>query len=239
MSLVSRFTHAPRKVFIDLSASGVIKIVDDAVLGPFSFNGVSNETPTSSISLLNVLPNSSFFTFPIKAAVDPKDASPTAVLAAEPPEMTLGELILSKRNFDKKWNLPFGTRNNYNYERIDNTVFIGQIEPGMTVQLNAFKQIDENYEKYETEFYKTWNEKGILNGSRRWWEFNKLLSSSENANKDITHVTIDIQGQELSEEEQQKLWETVTFTDQMMWQNGTKTRELVGQATLELIDFRN
>ena len=28
---------------------------------------------------------------------------------------------LSKRNFDKKWNLPFGTRNNYNYERIDNT----------------------------------------------------------------------------------------------------------------------
>ena len=146
---------------------------------------------------------------------------------------------LSKRNFDKKWNLPFGTRNNYNYERIDNTVFIGQIEPGMTVQLNAFKQIDENYEKYETEFYKTWHEKGILNGSRRWWEFNKLLSSSENANKDITHVTIDIQGQELSEEEQQKLWETVTFTDQMMWQNGTKTRELVGQATLELVDFRN
>ena len=76
---------------------------------------------------------------------------------------------LSKRNFDKKWNLPFGTRNNYNYERIDNTVFIGQIEPGMTVQLNDFKQIDENYEKYETEFYKTWHEKGILNESRRWW----------------------------------------------------------------------
>ena len=107
MSWASRFTHAPRKVFIDLSASGVIKIVDDAVLGPFSFNGVSNETPTSSISLLNVLPNSSFFTFPIKAAVDPKDASPTAVLAAEPPEMTLGELILSKRNFERSSSIKF------------------------------------------------------------------------------------------------------------------------------------
>ena len=103
----------------------------------------------------------------------------------------------------------------------------------------TFKQIDENYEKYETEFYKTWHEKGILNESRRWWEFNRLLSSSENANKDITHVTIDIQGRELSEEEQQELWKTVTFTDQMMWENGAKTRELVAQATLELIDFRN
>ena len=66
-----------------------------------------------------------------------------------------------------------------------------------------------------------------------------MLSSSENANKDITHVTIDIQGQELSEEEQQKLWSTVTFTDRMMWENGTKTREIVAQVQLELVDFRN
>jgi len=146
---------------------------------------------------------------------------------------------MSNRNFEKNWNLARGDRNSYNYERIDNTVFLGQIEKGMTIQLNAFKQTNENYESYETEFYKKWHEKGILNGSRRWWELNRLLSSSENANKDITHVTIDIQGQELSEEEQQKLWSTVTFTDRMMWENGTTTREIVAQAQLELVDFRN
>ena len=76
-------------------------------------------------------------------------------------------------------------------------------------------------------FTRLGTKKVLLNESRRWWEFNRLLSSSENANKDITHVTIDIQGRELSEEEQQELWETVTFTDQMMWKNGTKTRELL------------
>ena len=58
-------------------------------------------------------------------------------------------------------------------------------------------------------------------------------------NNPITHVTVDIQGKELSEEEQNEFWKEVTFTDRMMWQNGAKTRELMGQEILELVYFKN
>ena len=46
--------------------------------------------------------------------------------------------------------------------------------------MNAFKSLNEDYEEYEMKFFKKWHEKNILNGSRKWWEFNRVLSSSEN-----------------------------------------------------------
>ena len=108
----------------------------------------------------------------------------------------------------------------------------------MKIQINAFKALNDEYEQYELQFYKKWHEKGILNGSRAWCEINKVVGSSME-NNPITHVTVDIQGKELSEEEQNEFWKEVTFTDRMMWQNGAKTRELIGQETLELVYFKN
>ncbi|MDA8807354.1 hypothetical protein N9N09_00155 [Flavobacteriaceae bacterium] len=148
---------------------------------------------------------------------------------------------LSKSKFNKKWNIINeiqSERRQYEMERIDNTVFIGQIQKGMKIQINAFKALNDEYEQYELQFYKKWHEKGILNGSRAWWEINKVVGSSME-NNPITHVTVDIQGKELSEEEQNEFWKEVTFTDRMMWQNGAKTRELMGQETLELVYFKN
>ena len=148
---------------------------------------------------------------------------------------------LSKSKFNKKWNIVNeiqSERRQYEMERIDNTVFIGQIKKGMKIQINAFKALNDEYEQYELQFYKKWHEKGILNGSRAWREINKVVGSSME-NNPITHVTVDIQGKELSEEEQNEFWKEVTFTDRMMWQNGAKTRELMGQETLELVYFKN
>ena len=88
------------------------------------------------------------------------------------------------------------------------------------------------------EFYKKWHDKGILNGSRKWWEFNRVLSSSENANKEITHVTMDIRGRDIPEEEAEKAWGTPTFTDRMMWDNGFSTREIINQVNLKLVMYR-
>ena len=83
---------------------------------------------------------------------------------------------------------------------IDNTRWIfGEVEIGTVATLNAFKQLEDTYEQYEMEFYKKWHNKGILNGARKWWELNKILSSSENGNKEITHVTLDIMGREIPE----------------------------------------
>lgn len=147
---------------------------------------------------------------------------------------------LSKSKFNKKWDIMSkidSDRRQYHMERIDNTIFTGQIENGMKIQINAFRALNDEYEQYETEFYKKWHEKGILNGSRRWWEINRVVGSSEENYP--SHVTVDIYGKELSEEEQQEVWNEVTFTDRMMWQNGGKTRELLGQEILELVYYRN
>ena len=151
---------------------------------------------------------------------------------------------LSKKKFDKIWEGgPYGERNVYELERLDNTNWIfGELELGTVIQFNAFKQLDDSYERYEMEFYKKWHEKGILNGSRKWWEFNKILSRNLNTvtslDDEPTHITIDIYGREIPEDELEDAWGTPTFTDQMMWNNGSKTREMLDQANLKLVMYR-
>ena len=147
---------------------------------------------------------------------------------------------LSKKKFDKIWEAgPFGTRNFYQLERLDNTRWIfGEVEIGTVATLNAFKQLEDTYEQYEMEFYKKWHNKGILNGARKWWELNKILSSSENGNKEVTHVTLDIMGRDIPEEEAAEAWGNPTFTDRMMWNNGSKTREMINQVNLKLVMYR-
>lgn len=77
-----------------------------------------------------------------------------------------------------------------------------------------------------------------INGSRKWWELNRVLSSSENGNKEITHVTLDMMGRELSDSENEEFWKEVTFMDRMMWSNGAKTREMINQVNLKLVMYR-
>ena len=127
--------------------------------------------------------------------------------------------------------------------RLDNTTWIfGDLELGSVIQLNVFKQLDESYERYEMEFYKKWHNKGILNGARKWWEFNKILSSKINTESSLddtpTHVTIDMMGREIPEEEWEEAWGTPTFADQMMWNNGAATREILDQSNLKLVMYR-
>ena len=92
------------------------------------------------------------------------------------------------------------------------------------------------------EFYKKWHEKGILNGARKWWEFNKIISRNLNTVTSLedepTHITIDIYGRDIPEDEWEDAWGTPTFTDQMMWNNGSKTREMLDQANLKLVMYR-
>ena len=151
---------------------------------------------------------------------------------------------LSKKKFDKIWEGgPYGDRNNYQLVRLDNTTWIfGDLELGSVIQLNVFKQLDESYERYEMEFYKKWHNKGILNGARKWWEFNKILSSKINTESSLddtpTHVTIDMMGREIPEEEWEEAWGTPTFADQMMWNNGAATREILDQSNLKLVMYR-
>mgnify|MGYP005699307971 CR=1 FL=1 len=112
-------------------------------------------------------------------------------------------------------------------------------ELGTVIQFNAFKQLDDSYERYEMEFYKKWHEKGILNGARKWWEFNKILSSSINTETSLdgtqTHVTIDMPGRTPTDEERRDIWENRSFIDKMMQKNGAASREFVNRYNLKLV----
>ena len=140
---------------------------------------------------------------------------------------------LSKSKFEKKWNLPSGKRNFYQLERLDNTYWHGKIEEGMEITLNAFKALNEDYENYEMKFFKKWHEKNILNGSRKWWEFNKIISSNLTTESSTdgtpTHATIDMFSREQSQDERDEFWNGLTFQDQMMIKNGSASRELLGR----------
>ena len=146
---------------------------------------------------------------------------------------------LSKRNFEKKWNLPRGERNNYRLIRLDNTNWISTLEKGNEIYLNVFKALNDDYESYEMEYFKKMAEKQIVNGTRKWWEFNKILSSNINTETSLdgsqTHVTIDMPGRTPTEEERKDMWENRSFIDKMMQKNGSASREFVQRYNLKLV----
>ena len=71
------------------SASGVTRIRQRAVGGPSVAASTSNSTPEARMSWANTSPSWSALTLPTNPAVPPKLATPTAVLAAEPPEVSM------------------------------------------------------------------------------------------------------------------------------------------------------
>ena len=149
---------------------------------------------------------------------------------------------LSKSKFEKKWNLPSGKRNFYELERLDNTYWHGELKTGMKINMNVFKSLNEDYQDYEMKFFKKWHEKNILDGSRKWWEFNKVLSSNLNTESSTdgtpTHSTIGMFDRERSQEEIDEFWNNLTFEDRMMIKNGLASRESMGFYQLKLIMFK-
>ena len=53
---------------------------------------------------------------------------------------------------------------------------------------NGFQALNDDYEDYEMKFFKNMHEKNISDGSMGWWEFNRVIKRSNNANQDVTHT---------------------------------------------------
>jgi hypothetical protein len=70
-------------------ASGVTSTRQWAVAGPDLAAGVVYVTPVALRSWVKIAPISSSRTFPMKAARPPSEATPVAVLAADPPESSI------------------------------------------------------------------------------------------------------------------------------------------------------
>ena len=78
-------------------------------------------------------------------------------------------------------------RRNYHLMSVDNTVFAGSIEPGDIMTITPTKALNDDFENYETIFWKPYIEKAILKGQHRYWGLSKVYERTENAYEGMTH----------------------------------------------------
>ena len=91
------------------------------------------------------------------------------------------EKILS-RNVEKE-------RRGYIHQGLAATPFTGgSLKPGDEMQLTPMQQLQDDYEKYETEFYQKVFSDNVMKGNHRYWGFSKIIGRSDNALKISTHA---------------------------------------------------
>ncbi len=78
-------------------ASGVTMMRQRPLGSPSTAGLATNSTPAARMSWPNTVPRSSSATRPMNAALPPSDATPTNVLAAEPPEISIAGPIAAYR----------------------------------------------------------------------------------------------------------------------------------------------
>ena len=62
----------------------------------------------------------------------------------------------------------------YTLRGVDSTIDIGPIKVGDRATLLGVEQLNEDYERYESEFFKTYHNRQITNGIRLAWYLNKI-----------------------------------------------------------------
>lgn len=134
---------------------------------------------------------------------------------------------LSKSKYKKEFAKWQGTRkktSRFLVERLDNTEW--KVPPGSEtkVYFNGFQALNDDYENYEMKFFKDWHEKRTNAGVQAWWEFNKVINRSKNANQEVTHFTLDILKDGASEYEHP---DSSLFTHQMLVKNGVASRKRI------------
>jgi uncharacterized protein (DUF2147 family) len=88
-------------------------------------------------------------------------------------------------------------RRNYVLQGVDQTIWAGgNLEPGDTMGLTPTEALNDDFESYETEFWKPYIEKAIMNGQHRYWALSKVIDLNDNAYDGITHFfwNISIEG---------------------------------------------
>ena len=79
-------------------------------------------------------------------------------------------------------------RRNYHLKTVDRTIWAGgTLEPGDTFSLTPTQAQNDDFENYESLFWKPYVEKAIINGKHRYWRLAKVYERNENAYEGITH----------------------------------------------------
>jgi len=79
-------------------------------------------------------------------------------------------------------------RRNYHLETVDMTIWAGSsLEPGDTFILTPTQALNDDFENYETKFWKPYIEKAILKRQHGFWRLARVYERAENAYEGITH----------------------------------------------------
>ena len=104
---------------------------------------------------------------------------------------------------------------------------------GDVINLAPMEALNEDYEKFELEYFLPMWQKLINSGGLRMWGLAKVVSSSDDAFKNLTHFVFQNRtGMELVFEEE-------TFLDSKLLQLGLDSRKMYDAAELEIIHIEN
>lgn len=98
---------------------------------------------------------------------------------------------------------------------------------GMNAVYIGMEQLNEDYERFETEYFQNRHQ-----GNKLYWEFNKITNRSDNAYKPVTHNIFEV-NMENSGQDQDS-----SFVDEMMVKYGSASRTLHGWMVVELLEFK-
>ena len=121
-------------------------------------------------------------------------------------------------------------RRGYLHQGIAGTPFTGgSLKPGDKMQVTAMEQLQDDYEKFETEFWQKIFLDNVMKGNHRWWGFSKIIGRSDNALKFNTHATwnIGFEGKQLEIPEDFVSQKIIEYTPAARKMYNTTTYELV------------
>jgi hypothetical protein len=79
-------------------------------------------------------------------------------------------------------------RRNYHLKRVDRTIWSGgSLKPGDMLSITPTQAQNDDFEDYETKFFKPYVEKAIISGKHRFWGLSKVYERSESAYEGISH----------------------------------------------------
>ena len=122
----------------------------------------------------------------------------------------------------------------YTLKGVDATIDVGPTKIGDRATLLGVEQLNEDYEMYESMFFKKYHNKQITDGVRLAWYLNKISERSENAYQPISHMIFERFNTNRSSNNDSKQ----SFTEKMMSKNGSASRKIHGGLILELVNFK-
>ena len=104
---------------------------------------------------------------------------------------------------------------------------------GDIINLSPMEALNEDYEKFEMEYFMPNWQKVINSGGLRMWGLTKVVSSNDNAFKNLTHFVFQNKtGAEI-------IYEEESFLDSKLLELGMESRKMYDSAELEIIYLEN